>query len=106
MLGPVTIGAHSRIGAGSVVVTSVPPDSTVVGIPGKVVRTGGLSTPRAASPSRPRLGDLPDPVSRALGAVLEQVERLEKKVAELSSRSEPQAAPRAAELRRAAGDDE
>jgi hypothetical protein len=38
--------------------------------------------------------------------VLEQVERLEKKVAELSARSESPAEPKPAELRRAAGDDE
>ncbi|MGH7816827.1 MAG: serine O-acetyltransferase, partial [Candidatus Binatia bacterium] len=38
VLGPVTVGRHSRVGAGSVLVTSVPPHSTVVGIPGRVVK--------------------------------------------------------------------
>ena len=37
VLGPVTIGHNSRIGSGSVVVTAIPPHSTVVGIPGRVV---------------------------------------------------------------------
>src|SRR3990170_166083 len=41
VLGPITIGRHSRIGAGSVVVNSVPAHSTVVGIPGKVVKEEG-----------------------------------------------------------------
>ena len=48
VLGPVTIGRHSRVGAGSVVVTSVPPHSTVVGVPGRVVSEPGstISTMR------------------------------------------------------------
>src|SRR5437773_9614451 len=41
VLGPVTVGHGSRIGAGSVVIHSVPPNSTVVGIPGRVVRGDG-----------------------------------------------------------------
>ncbi|MDR0696517.1 MAG: serine O-acetyltransferase [Christensenellaceae bacterium] len=41
ILGPVTIGANSKIGAGSVVLKSVPPDCTVVGVPGRVVRMFG-----------------------------------------------------------------
>jgi serine O-acetyltransferase len=107
VLGPITVGRHSRIGAGSVLVTSVPAHSTVVGIPGKVVRTGGLKHTESGKPVIDLdSADLPDPVSRALGAVLEQVERLEKKVAELSARSEPTAEPKPPELRRAAGDDE
>ncbi len=40
VLGPITIGERSKIGAGSVVVHSVPPGSTVVGIPGKVLKRG------------------------------------------------------------------
>ncbi len=41
VLGPLTIGAHSKIGAGSVVLKSVPPYSTVVGVPGRVVKQDG-----------------------------------------------------------------
>ena len=41
ILGAITIGDHSKIGAGSVVVTEVPPHSTVVGIPGRVVQRRG-----------------------------------------------------------------
>ncbi|WP_242182844.1 serine acetyltransferase [Sphingomonas sp. CARO-RG-8B-R24-01] len=37
ILGPITIGAHCRVGANSVVLQDVPPDSTVVGIPGKIL---------------------------------------------------------------------
>ena len=41
ILGPVTIGEHSKIGAGSVVLKDIPPHSTVVGVPGRVVRQNG-----------------------------------------------------------------
>ncbi|MGN1042990.1 MAG: serine O-acetyltransferase [Christensenellales bacterium] len=41
VLGPVTIGEHSKIGAGSVVLKDVPPHCTVVGVPGRVVRMHG-----------------------------------------------------------------
>ena len=41
ILGPFTVGRHAKIGAGSVVLKEVPPSSTVVGIPGRVVRIRG-----------------------------------------------------------------
>src|SRR5574341_488444 len=42
ILGPVTIGRNSKVGAGAVVVNDVPPNSTVVGIPGRVVEGEGV----------------------------------------------------------------
>src|ERR1043166_6873911 len=45
VLGPITIGRHSRIGSGSVVAHSVPAHSTVVGVPGKVVKEEGRHQP-------------------------------------------------------------
>jgi serine O-acetyltransferase len=104
VLGPITVGRHSRIGAGSVLVTSVPAHSTVVGIPGKVVKTGGKHTETGQPVIDLDSADLPDPVSRALGAVLEQVERLEKKVDELSARAEARSDSEPPELRKVAGD--
>ena len=86
VLGPVTVGRHSRVGAGSVLVTSVPPHSTVVGIPGKVVKTETRHTPAGKAIIDLNSADLPDPVQRALTSALEQVERLEKRVSELSAR--------------------
>ena len=99
------VGRHSRIGAGSVLVTSVPAHSTVVGIPGKVVKTGGKHTETGKPVIDLDSADLPDPVSRALGAVLEQVERLEKKVDELSARAEGRSEIERPELRKVAGDE-
>ncbi len=89
ILGPVIVGRHSRVGAGSVVVSSVPPHSTVVGIPGRVVQTGAKHAPTGEPVIDLDHADLPDPVQRALATVLEQVERLEKRVNELSAGSAP-----------------
>ena len=86
VLGPVTVGRHSRVGAGSVLVTSVPPHSTVVGIPGKAVKIEARHTPAGKAIIDLNSADLPDPVQRALTSALEQVELLEKRVNELSAR--------------------
>lgn len=45
VLGPVTVGSHAKIGAGAVVLKDVPPFSTVVGVPGHVVRLYGCKVP-------------------------------------------------------------
>ena len=77
VLGPVTIGAESRIGAGSVVIHPVPPRSTVVGIPGRVVRGDGVHRAPGLELIDLDHGDLPDPVARAISILLEHVEKLE-----------------------------
>lgn len=72
VLGAVTIGEHSKVGAGAVVLQDVPPHSTVVGIPGRVVRTHG---------EKP--GDLdqqlPDPVLAEFRRIHRRVQTLEEK---------------------------
>jgi serine O-acetyltransferase len=107
VLGPITVGRHSRIAAGSVLVTPVPAHSTVVGIPGKVVKTGGKHTDTGKPIIDLDAADLPDPVSRALGVVLDQMAELEKKVADLEAKtgaSSPAAAS-LTPLRKASGDE-
>lgn len=78
ILGPIVIGAGSRIGANAVVVKPVPPDSVVVGVPGQVI---ARSRPRPAS-SRSDLDDalLPDLVGTSLRSLLDRVDRLEVSV--------------------------
>jgi len=85
VLGPVTLGTNSRVGAGSVVIHSVPPNATVVGIPGRVVKT---DMPQASGLELVDLdhGDLPDPVARAISVLLNHVERLEQKLDDLATR--------------------
>ncbi len=86
VLGPVTVGRHSRIGAGSVLVTSVPAHSTVVGIPGRVVKTEALHTQTGKAIIDLNSADLPDVVAKAFGSLADYVEKLERKVDELSAR--------------------
>ena len=59
ILGPITIGDNVRVGAGSVVVKSVPPNSTVVGVPAKIVKRAGTTTIDLHH------DELPDPVVNA-----------------------------------------
>jgi serine O-acetyltransferase len=86
VLGPVTIGHNSRIGSGSVLVTTVPPHSTVVGIPGRVVE--GEAARREAHAHIIDLDHarLPDPIAKAIGSLADYIQRLEKRVDELSAR--------------------
>jgi len=83
ILGNITIGAHSKVGAGAVVLHSVPPHCTVVGVPGRVVRQAGRRTETAADLEH---GDLPDPVAMELARLTERFRELERRVAELEGR--------------------
>ena len=65
VLGSFTIGANSKIGAGSVVLAPVPPYSTVVGVPGRVVKRHNQSVPREDLNQT----DLPDPVREDIAAL-------------------------------------
>ncbi len=62
VLGSFTIGENSKIGAGSVVLEEVPPNSTVVGVPGRVVKRNNVLLPR----DEMNQVDLPDPVKEDL----------------------------------------
>jgi serine O-acetyltransferase len=73
ILGNITIGAGSRIGSGSVVIHPVPENSTVVGIPGRVVRREGE---RVHSVSLDHT-DLPDPVIDSIETLQKRIEKLE-----------------------------
>ena len=78
VLGAITIGAHSRIGANAVVVKSSPPNSVIIGVPGQViVRSQGQ-----AMGDKPDLehGLLPDTIGETLSALVAHVEKLEKRL--------------------------
>jgi len=82
VLGPFTVGAGSMVGAGSVVIHEVPPNSTVVGVPGQAT-----SKDRKKGP----LGDLdhdrlPDPIAKALEALTGKISDLEREIEELRGR--------------------
>jgi serine O-acetyltransferase len=80
LLGPITIGHGAKIGANSVVITDVPPNSTVVGNPGHPVRVDGR---RVEGPDADWI-HLPDPIAEAIQALASRIEALERLVAELS----------------------
>lgn len=77
VLGPITIGEGARLGAGSVVLKSVPPNATVVGIPGRVVVHNGKKVGLNLDHT-----DLPDPVSDCLYAIQEELRELRSRVEE------------------------
>jgi serine O-acetyltransferase len=62
------------------VIHAVPPDATVVGIPGRVVRRDGVARAPGLELVDLDHGDLPDPVARAISILLEHVEKLEHKL--------------------------
>jgi len=80
ILGAITIGADSRIGANAVVVKSVPPNSVVVGVPGQIVKR---SKPHTAQDA-PDLNhaQLPDMIAGQLIALTARVEALERQTRE------------------------
>jgi serine O-acetyltransferase len=75
VLGAITIGADSRVGANAVVVKSVPPNSVVVGVPGQIVR-------RSQPTHAPDLNhtSLPDILGVTLKELLQRVDELEARV--------------------------
>jgi serine O-acetyltransferase len=89
VLGPITIGRHSRIGAGSVVVNPVPAHATVVGIPGKVVKEGGRHQPSGRPIVDLDHANLPDPVTRMLTTLLDHIEKLEQRLDEIAAHQGP-----------------
>jgi serine O-acetyltransferase len=90
ILGNITIGENSRVGAGSVVLRDVPPDSTVVGVAAHIVYQGGkrvlITDPHEVS----------DPLSDVIIALADDVKRLQARVerldGELQQRQEPASA--------------
>jgi serine O-acetyltransferase len=82
LLGPITVGHGAKIGANSVVITDVPPNSTVVGNPGHVVRVDGR---RVEGPDADWI-HLPDPVADAIKGLASRIEALEHAVAEMAGR--------------------
>jgi len=84
ILGPFEVGENSRIGANSVVVKEVPPHSTVVGIPGRIVIKEGVSVDKVDLDHQV----MPDPVAQAFSCLMEHVNLLHRRLIELSDKGE------------------
>jgi serine O-acetyltransferase len=82
ILGSFTIGDNSKVGAGSVVLEEVPPNSTVVGIPGRVVKRNNMSLPQETMDH----GHLPDPVREDIQQLQSANTELINRILELENR--------------------
>ena len=82
ILGSFTIGENPKIGAGSVVLEEVPPNCTVVGVPGRVVRMGNQKVPRTEMDHV----HLPDPVLNDIRALQQENQQLKKQMSEMEKR--------------------
>jgi serine O-acetyltransferase len=93
ILGNITVGKNCRIGAGSVVLRSVPEDSTVVGVPGHIIFREGkrvvIIDPKQIN----------DPLSEALASVMSEVNKLRERVQQLEG-AEAKGEPLSASLQR------
>jgi serine O-acetyltransferase len=85
ILGPITVGPRARIGANSVVIEDVPPEMTVVGIPGRIVRE---QRRRSGSDGRIDLEHhlIPDPVGDAISVLIDRIDFLEARLGHLQMR--------------------
>lgn len=93
ILGPITIGENAKVGSNSVVVKDAPANSTVVGIPGRIVVAAATAT--GANDKRNKIArkygfdayavspDNPDPVANAMGVMLEHMHLMDSKVEEM-----------------------
>ncbi len=81
VLGPFTVGDNSKIAAGAVVLSEVPPNSTCVGVPARIVKCEGVKV-------EPDLDQvtIPDPVTQQMCTLSVHVKNLEKKIEELEGK--------------------
>ena len=75
VLGPFKVGENSNIAAGAVVLEEIPPDSTAVGVPARVVKRNGVDNLDQVH--------VPDPVAQELCCMMLRIEQLERENAEL-----------------------
>ena len=84
VLGPFKVGDNSRIGANSVVIKEVPPDSTVTGIPGRVVKSAQGRVPSSDLDQV----NLPDPVMQEFIRLNEAIDKLQRRCDALEGRKQ------------------
>ncbi|KUP04603.1 serine acetyltransferase [Bacillus coahuilensis m2-6] len=83
VLGSITVGENSKIGAGSVVLKDVPPNSTVVGIPGTVVIQDGVRVKKDFNHS-----DLPDPIAERCSEMEREIQELRQQLKEAEKKGD------------------
>ncbi|RJQ31675.1 MAG: serine O-acetyltransferase [Actinobacteria bacterium] len=85
VLGAVQIGDNVKVGAGSVVVKDVPANTTVVGVPGRIVVDQGRKLDAFEALEH---GHLPDPETQVIKCLLDRIQMLEKKIAQIEKGNE------------------
>jgi len=83
VLGPFTVGSGAKIGAGSIVLDEVPPNATVVGVPGHVVRIAGKRIDNCCDSLSQAL---PDPVEEEVCELKRKIDELEAKIEKLTQK--------------------
>jgi serine O-acetyltransferase len=84
VLGSITIGENSKIGAGSVVLKEVPPNSTVVGVPGRVVIQDGRRIDKDLDHC-----NLPDPIADRLKEIQQELNQVKQELTDLKKERSP-----------------
>lgn len=87
VLGAIIVGDNVKIGAGSVLVRSVPANTTVVGVPGRVVMSQGR---RLSAEEELQHGMLPDPEAQAIKCLGDRIREMEKKIEEFGQEPGPE----------------
>jgi serine O-acetyltransferase len=83
ILGPITVGKNARVGANAVATKDIPSGVTVVGIPARALVRPAQQDADKFAPYGIPLGDLPDPVARALDGLMDQVTTLKARIDDL-----------------------
>ncbi|BAK97837.1 serine acetyltransferase [Oscillibacter valericigenes Sjm18-20] len=87
ILGPFTVGDNSRIAAGAVVLSEVPPNSTAVGVPAQVVRVSGRKPVASFANDVDQINDMHDPVQEELLALFQRMDSLEQQLKTIKERT-------------------
>jgi len=85
LLGNITVGDNVLIGANAVVLRSVPPDSTVVGVPGRIAKRAGEKVPGINLDHT----SLPDPIAERLKNLQAEIDEIEKELGKWKSKTSP-----------------
>ncbi|MES9957708.1 MAG: serine O-acetyltransferase [Sedimenticola sp.] len=88
VLGPIEIGDGARIGSNAVVVKAVPAETTVVGVPGRLITTGGAQDHEHRTKIADKMGfdaygatgDAPDPVAHAINCMLDHIHVMDQRM--------------------------
>lgn len=85
VLGPITVAKGSRVGANAVVVKNVPAGHTVAGIPARTIGGHDASKPQPFAAYGAPSPNMPDPTSRAIDGLLDQLDELSNRIQELEA---------------------